>query len=55
MNRPFAAGFGASSTPVCHAMRTVSGLVLEAETSVAETACVSMGAATCRFRARSKT
>ena len=55
-NSPFAAGFGPSPTPVCHAIkgmvRAVSGLVLGAETIVVETHCVATGAATCRFDAR---
>ena len=57
-NSPFAAGFGPSPTPVCHAIkgmvRAVSGLVIGAETVVEETQCTATGAHECRFEARAK-
>ena len=54
-NSPFAAGYGASQTPVCTPIVgmfiAVSSLIAGCETSGHETECVAAGAASCRFRA----
>jgi uncharacterized protein len=55
-NSPFAAGFGASTTPVCAAitgmMRAVATLVFDRDAQARELQCAAMGAAECRFEAR---
>lgn len=56
-NNPFAAGFGASDTPVCAPinglLQSVAEAVLGAPAEVRETACAAQhGHATCRFTAR---
>jgi uncharacterized protein len=55
-NSPFAAGFGPSSEPVCHAIvgmvRAVATLVFERPATVRETACAATGAPLCTFEAR---
>lgn len=52
-NSPFAAGFGRSDAPVCHAIRgmvaAVATLVLGAPASARETECAATGASACRF------
>lgn len=54
-NSPFAAGFGPSDSPVCHAiagmMQAVGGLVLGRPAAARETACAACGAPACRFEA----
>ena len=54
-NSPFAAGFGTSQTPVCHAiagmLHAVSELMFERPTRAVETCCAATGAHTCRFEA----
>ncbi len=55
-NSPFAAGFGPSPNPVCHAIvgmvRAVSGLIFDAPVTATEIQCTATGAPTCRFEAR---
>lgn len=55
-NSPFAAGFGSSATPVCHAIAgmlgTVGRLVLQGAVSVEETECAAQGCACCTFLVR---
>lgn len=55
-NSPFAAGYGASATPVCAAItgmvRAVATLVFEAPCQARETLCAAMGAEHCRFEAQ---
>jgi len=54
-NSPFAAGYGASATPVCHAiagmLRAVGALALGGEVRVAEEQCGAQGHSHCRLRA----
>jgi predicted hydrocarbon binding protein len=54
-NSPFAAGYGPSSTPVCHAIAgmlgAVGALALGGEVRAAEHACAAQGHARCAFRA----
>lgn len=56
-NSPFAAGFGASATPVCAAitgmLATVGELITQAAVSVEETACAAQGCGRCTFQIRS--
>ncbi len=58
-NSPFAAGFGASDTPVCHAIKgllqAVSETVMKAPTHVTEVVCAATGAPCCRFEALAAT
>nr|WP_307730335.1 V4R domain-containing protein [Alsobacter ponti] len=55
-NSPFAAGFGPSPIPVCHAIvgmaRAVATLIFDRPASVIETQCAATGAPFCRFEAR---
>jgi predicted hydrocarbon binding protein len=55
-NSPFAAGFGASDSPVCSPilgmMRAISGMIFGREAIVHETSCVACGQDLCRFEAR---
>lgn len=57
-NSPFAAGFGHSPAPVCHAIRgmvrAVAGLVLGGSVTALESACAACGAPACRFEARAQ-
>lgn len=52
-NSPFAAGFGSSSTPVCHAitgmLNSVGQLVLGPNAHTTETCCAAQGHAQCTF------
>ncbi|MFN3644395.1 MAG: V4R domain-containing protein [Gemmobacter sp.] len=52
---PFAAGFGPSATPVCHAivgmLRAVGGLVFGRPATAREIACAACGAPACTFEA----
>jgi predicted hydrocarbon binding protein len=54
-NSPFAAGYGASSTPVCHAiagmLEAVGSLALGGEVRATEQECAAQGHARCSFRA----
>ncbi|MHB2167357.1 V4R domain-containing protein [Alsobacter sp. R-9] len=54
-NSPFAAGFGSSPTPVCHAItgmvRAVSSLVFDRPATAREVACAAAGAPSCLFEA----
>lgn len=54
-NSPFAAGYGASPTPVCHAiagmLEAVGSLALGGAVRVTEQACAAQGHARCVFRA----
>lgn len=55
-NSPFAAGYGASATPVCAAItgmvRAVATLVFDAPCQAREVGCAAMGAEHCRFEAQ---
>ena len=55
-NSPFAAGFGASTKPVCAAitgmMRAVATLMFDRKVQARELQCGAMGADSCRFEAR---
>jgi uncharacterized protein len=55
-NSPFAAGFGASETPVCYPIlgmvRAVSVLIFGRDTDVREIECAACGASLCHFEAR---
>ncbi len=55
-NSPFAQGYGASSEPVCHAikgmLRAVAAMVFDAPADAREHACTACGADDCRFEAR---
>jgi len=54
-NSPFAAGYGASTTPVCHAiagmLQAVGALALGGAVRVTEDQCAAQGHARCRLRA----
>ena len=56
VNSPFAAGYGASDTPVCHPivgmLTAVGRMVLGREVSVREVACASVAGDACRFEVR---
>jgi predicted hydrocarbon binding protein len=56
LNSPFAAGYGASATPVCAAItgmvRAVATLVFDTPCHAHEVQCAAMGAGYCRFEAQ---
>ena len=55
-NSPFAAGFGGSDSPVCHAIlgmvQAISTMIFGRAATVRETACAACGSDLCRFEAR---
>lgn len=55
-NSPFAAGYGPSPGPVCHAITgmliAVAGMVQDLPVHASETQCAATGAPSCRFEAR---